>query len=44
MDSDKLRPANDKRCLLDLTIMIEKIIWLLNHLVSLMPTESIKIK
>jgi hypothetical protein len=24
--------------------MIEKIIWLLNHLVSLMPTESIKIK
>jgi phosphate:Na+ symporter len=35
MGSDKLGSANDKVCLLDLTIMMEKIIWLLNRLVSL---------
>ena len=44
MDSDKLGSANDKGCLLDLTMMMEKIIWLLNRLVSLMPPESRKTK
>ena len=40
MDSDKLGSVNDKGCLLDLTMMMEKIIWLLNRLVSLMPLEK----
>jgi hypothetical protein len=40
MDSDKLASANDKGCLLELTVMMEKIIWLLNRLISLMQTES----
>ena len=37
MTSDKLSSANDKGCLLDLTMAMEKIVWLLNRLVSLMP-------
>jgi phosphate:Na+ symporter len=44
MDSDKLGSANDKGCLLDLTMMMEKIIWLLNRLISLMPPENRKTK
>jgi hypothetical protein len=40
MDSDKLASANDKGCLLELTVMMEKIIWLLNRLISLMQTEN----
>jgi hypothetical protein len=35
MDSDKLGSANEKGCLLDLTIMMEKIIWFLNRFYSL---------
>jgi phosphate:Na+ symporter len=35
MDNDKLGSAHDRGCLLDLTIMIEKIIWLLNRFYSL---------
>lgn len=42
MDSDKLGSANDKGSLLDLTMVTEKIIWLLNRLVSLMPTRTEK--
>jgi phosphate:Na+ symporter len=42
MDSDKLGSANDKGRLLDLTMMMEKIIWLLNRLVSLTPPENRK--
>jgi hypothetical protein len=37
MTSDKLSSANDKGCLLDLTMAMEKIIWLLNRLASLTP-------
>jgi len=37
MDSDKLSSANEKGCLLDLTMAMEKIIWILNRLISLMP-------
>jgi len=44
MDSDKLVSANDKGCLLELTMMMEKIIWLLNRLISLMPPENKKTK
>jgi phosphate:Na+ symporter len=44
MDSDKLASVNDKGCLLDLTMMMEKIIWLLHRLVSLMPLENGKTK
>ena len=44
IDGDKLSSANEKGGLLDLTIMIEKIIWLLNRLVSLMPAENITTK
>jgi phosphate:Na+ symporter len=40
MDSNKLDSANDKGCLLDLTVMMEKIIWLLNRLISLMQSEK----
>jgi phosphate:Na+ symporter len=43
MDSDKLGSANDKGCLLDLTVMMEKIIWLLSRLISLMQTENEKV-
>ncbi|MFZ2960313.1 MAG: Na/Pi symporter [Candidatus Ozemobacteraceae bacterium] len=35
MGSDKLGSTNDKGCLLNLTIMVEKIIWLLNRFYSL---------
>ncbi len=35
MDSDKLGSANEKGSLLDLTIMMEKTIWLLNRFYSL---------
>ena len=42
MSSDKLGSANDKGLLLDLTIMIEKTMWLVNRLVSLTPPENKK--
>jgi len=40
MDSDKLGSAKEKGCLLDLTVMMEKCIWLLNRLLVLMQTEN----
>ena len=39
INSDALILAKDKGSMLDLTIMTEKIIWLLNRLVSLAPPE-----
>ena len=40
MDSDKLGSPHDKGCLLDLTMIMEKTIWLLNRLVNLTPPEN----
>jgi len=40
MDSDKLGSAKEKGCLLDLTVMMGKCIWLLNRLLVLMQTEN----
>jgi len=42
MDSDKLGSANDKGCLLDLTIIMEKVIWLLNRFYSLKSANVIQ--
>jgi hypothetical protein len=39
INSDVLVSAKDKGNMLDLTIITEKIIWLLNRLISLMPPE-----
>jgi hypothetical protein len=40
VNSDVLVSANDKGNMLDLTITTEKIIWLLNRLISLIPLED----
>ena len=40
INSDVLVSAKDKGSMLDLTITTEKIIWLLNRLISLMPLET----
>lgn len=42
MDSDLLGSADKKGCVLDLTMMTERIIWFLNRLVSLMPPRKEK--
>ncbi len=42
MNSDKLALINDKGGLLDLTMMMEKIIWLLSRLAKLVPLENEK--
>ncbi|MEI7501630.1 MAG: hypothetical protein WCK84_14430 [Bacteroidota bacterium] len=39
INSDILVTAKDKGSMLDLTIITEKIIWLLNRLISLVPPE-----
>jgi len=41
MDSENPGSVNDKASLLDLTMAKEKIIWLLNRLISLKPTTII---
>ncbi len=42
INSDALISAKDKGGMLDLTIMTEKIIWLLNRLISLVPPDTEK--
>jgi hypothetical protein len=38
MENENSGAGNDKACLLDLTMATERIIWLLNRLVSLKPS------
>ncbi len=40
MDSDRIVSPHDKGCLLDLTVAMEKIIWLINRLISLRQPEN----